>query len=143
MMNQAQEAYDLYDGGPALLDGAPERSPRDYQEPSPFVVHEGGHLDADARKGVSPEFMRRVGIVVIAILVVFAVGCVRVALTVGTINLMQSNSALEESVSEAQATNTELRIERSLLSSKDRIARIATQNLGMVYSKDSETITVD
>ena len=138
MLNQAQEAYDLT-GGAFATGAAPDRADR--RRRAPLVVVEGGHLDADARRGVAPEFWRRVRLVVCAIRVVFAVGCVRVALTVGTVNLMQGNAALEKSIGEAEATNTDLQVERSLLSSKDRIRRIATQNLGMVYSTEDEALS--
>ena len=49
MLNQAQEAYDLT-GGAFATGAAPDRADR--RRRAPLVVVEGGHLDADARRGV-------------------------------------------------------------------------------------------
>ena len=70
-----------------------------------------------------------------------ALGLVRVVLSSATVSLLEQNTALAEEIETAQALSTDLRIERSVLSSNARISRIATQNYGMVLP--SERLTVD
>ncbi|MGI6755653.1 MAG: cell division protein FtsL [Atopobiaceae bacterium] len=136
MRYQSQEAYELFAT-------EPWREQNQADSHSPFVVVEGGHLDADVRRGVSPVVITRVKLIVAAAIVLFVLGCIRVSLSVATVNLMQQNQVLKDDIAQVQAANMDLDVERSLLSSKDRIARIATQNLGMVYSTQDETLTLD
>ena len=65
-----------------------------------------------------------------------------VALTTATVSQLQQTASLKEDIVSATATNNDLQIERSVLSSSSRIDRIATQNYGMVYPTSSDTITV-
>ena len=46
-------------------------------------------------------------------------------------------------VAAERVTRTELQVERSALSSADRIQRIATQNYGMVYATEVDTVVID
>lgn len=134
MMHQGSEAYDLDMRAPARAAGA---------EPEPsLVVLEGGHLDADARRGVSREFVARARLIVACAAVLCALGAARVFLTTQTVSLMQDNIQLASEVREADGLNDELRAERSLLSSSARIKLIATQSYGMVYNPPSESIDV-
>ena len=110
------------------------------QERPSFEVVSGGGLDARARRGVAPEFLARVKAVVACALVFFALGACRVALTSAAVASLQGNATLKSQISEAKTTNDSLMVERSALSSNSRISRIATQNLGMVLSTDTETI---
>lgn len=113
------------------------------QEPRPgarFEVVTGGGLDARARQGVSPAFVARVRAVLLAAALLVLLGVARVTLTSATVALLQENSALTEQISDAQTLGTDLRIERSVLSSNSRITRIATQNYGMVLPTDSVTV---
>lgn len=112
----------------------------------PLVVVEGGHLDAEARQGVSPEFVRRARLVVVAVVAFCALGALRVALTAGTVSLMSANLTLSSHIEEADALNDELHAERSLLSSSSRIVSIATESYGMVYAPDgvvADVSTID
>lgn len=112
------------------------------QERPSFEVVSGGGLDARARRGVAPEFLARVKAVVACALVFFALGACRVALTSAAVAALQGNATLKTQITEAKTTNDSLMIERSALSSNARISRIATQNLGMVLSTDTETVTI-
>lgn len=112
------------------------------QERPSFEVVPGGGLDARARRGVSPEFLTRVKAIVICALVFIALGACRVALTSAAVATLQGNASLKTQITEAKTTNDSLMIERSALSSNSRISRIATQNLGMVLSTDTETVTI-
>lgn len=107
-----------------------------------FRTLEGGHLDADARRGVSPQFVARVRAVVLAVAFIVALGCVRVALSAGTVTLMRTNTKLETSITQTRQDNKDLQVTRSLLSSSDRVCRIAAQNYGMVPTTPSATIQV-
>ena len=107
------------------------------QERPSFEVVSGGGLDARARRGVAPEFLARVKAVVF-----FALGACRVALTSAAVASLQGNATFKSQISEAKTTNDSLMVERSALSSNSRISRIATQNLGMVLSTDTETVTI-
>lgn len=112
------------------------------QERPSFEVVSGGGLDARARRGVAPEFLARVKAVVACALVFFALGTCRVALTSAAVAALQGNATLKTQITEAKTTNDSLMVERSALSSNARISRIATQNLGMVLSTDTETVTI-
>lgn len=112
------------------------------QERPSFEVVSGGGLDARARRGVAPEFLARVKAVVACALVFFALGACRVALTSAAVAALQGNATLKTQITEAKTTNDSLMVERSALSSNARISRIATQNLGMVLSTDTETVTI-
>lgn len=132
-----------YQGSVAYDMGAePRRRERVSQEPRrSFEVVPGGGLDARARRGVSPQFVARVRAALAVAALVIALGLVRVVLSSATVSLLEQNTALAEEVETAQALSTDLRIERSVLSSNARISRIATQNYGMVLP--SERLTVD
>ena len=112
------------------------------QERPSFEVVSGGGLDARARRGVAPEFLARVKAVVACALVFFALGACRVALTSAAVAALQGNATLKTQITEAKTTNDSLMVERSALSSNARISRIATQNLGMVLSTDTETVNI-
>ncbi len=108
----------------------------------PLSVHEGGHRDARSRQQATSH-VATIARVAVTLAVVFAVlGAVRVALTVATVSCLKDISTAEGVVAAERVTRTELQVERSALSSADRIQRIATQNYGMVYATDVETITL-
>lgn len=104
---------------------------------------EGGRLDARARREASPAFLLVVRYVVVLAVVLFLAGGISVTLTSGTVALLQTNATTSSQIKEARALNDDLRIERSLLTRGDRISRIATQNLGMVYASDAEVLRLD
>ncbi len=131
-MYQGSEAYSLY--------GA-ERVRRQ-ESHAPFEVVRGGGLDAQVRQGVSHTFVSRLVVAMAAVTVFVCLGFCRVALTTATVSQLQQTASLKEDIVSATATNNDLQIERSVLSSSSRIDRIATQNYGMVYPTSSDSITV-
>lgn len=137
----------VYEGAEALrLEGAQARSARPYGAPvaaPSFEVYEGGGLDARARQGVDSTFISRVRMVAIVVLAVVIVGAFRVALSAATVNSLQASLGLRSKVESLQNMNAELEIERSVESSSQRIIAIATQNYGMVYASDVDTIKLD
>ena len=105
-----------------------------------FVAVEGGRLDAEARSGVRPLFVKVAACVVAVAVASFALGGVAVSLTSGTVSMLQENNALSSQIKSERSLNGDLRIERSLLSRSERITQIATQNLGMVYANTADQL---
>ena len=86
---------------------------------------------------MSSTLTRAVTLVIAAVVSLFVLGSVSVALTSNTVALLQENNDVKGEIDAYKATNDDLRIECSLLSRADRVSRIATQNLGMVYAQDA------
>lgn len=126
------EAYELNSNVPERVQGR-----------APLRTIDGGRLDARARQEVSPSLVRVVSLLAALAIVLFVAGGISVALTSGTVALLQANSTTSSSIKEIEAQNGDLRIERSLLTRADRITRIAEQNLGMVYASDAHVIELD
>lgn len=105
-------------------------------------LHEGGGLDARVRREASSVAVL-VRSAVLVTLVLALLGAARVALTTQTVSLLSDISATERSVNKALDTRTELQVERSVLSATDRIQRIATENYGMVYASEVDTINIE
>lgn len=131
-----------YQGSAAYSMGAAERSAERQSErrERSFEVVSGGGLDARAREGVSPVFVARLRAVVVAAVVLIALGMVRVGISAATVSLLRENVSLGTQIEEAESLNEQLRVQRSALSSNARISRIATQNYGMVLSTGSVTL---
>ena len=108
-----------------------------------FEVVEGAGLDARVREGVSPEFLLRVRVVLIAVAIFIVLGLARVALYSATVSSLTANEDLRTQIASAQATKSDLQISASTLSSSTRIDRIATQNYGMVAPTETEKITLE
>lgn len=108
----------------------------------PLSVHEGGRLDARARQGASSSFMGLVRTAIVVAIAFVVIGSVRVGLTAATVSCLRDIEVAEDNVAKALDTRTDLRIERSALSSADRIQRIATENYGMVYASSVDTVTL-
>ena len=106
-------------------------------EDTSFVTVEGGGLDARVREGVSATLTRTVGVVIVAALTLFSVGTVSVATTSATVAVLEANSRTSSDIKALEMENDDLRIACSILSSSDRVHRIATQNLGMTYAADA------
>lgn len=135
MRYQGSEAYSM--------DVTERRRERLEQQAAPsFEVVTGGGLDARARAGVSPTFVARLRAVLVVAAALVALGMVRVGISAATVSLLGSNSALSSQIEEATTLNDQLSVQRSVLSSNARIARIATQNYGMVLTGDAVTIEV-
>ncbi len=133
-----------YQGSEALnINFEEEGRALDTQAQRPILeVLTGGGLDADARRGVSTEFLSKVARAVLVAAVFIALGFVRVCVSSATVAALTENSALRSEVNDAKNLNDDLKIERAVLSSNSRIARIATQNYGMVLSNDAVTVKV-
>ena len=104
-------------------------------------LHEGGGIDAQVRRQTS-SMAGLVRLVVAATIALALLGVCRVALTVRTVSALQDLSEIESNVSQALDTRTALQVERSVLSATDRLQRIATENYGMVYASEVDTINI-
>lgn len=116
---------------------APEQSTR-----SSFEVVPGGGLDADARRGVSSQFIQSVKLIAVAAALFLTLGVVRVGISTATVSTLQSNNAIRNEMRATTATNDSLRVSRSLLASTTRIERIATQNYGMTLETNRPVVDV-
>ena len=116
---------------------APEQSTR-----TSFEVVPGGGLDADARRGVSSQFIQRVKLIAVAAALFLTLGVVRVGISTATVSTLQSNNAIRNEMRATTATNDSLRVSRSLLASTTRIERIATQNYGMTLETNRPVVDV-
>ncbi|MGI6231130.1 MAG: cell division protein FtsL [Tractidigestivibacter sp.] len=109
------------------------------QSPS-FSVVPGGGLDARARAGVSQQFLLNIKRFAVCFAVFISLCFGRVYLSTATVTALKNNATLKEQITDVQADNDNLQVERSVLSSSSRINTIATQNYGMVLSTDREVI---
>ena len=116
---------------------APEQSTR-----SSFDVVPGGGLDADARRGVSSQFIQRVKLIAVAVALFLTLGVVRIGISTATVSTLQSNNVIRNEMRATTATNDSLRVSRSLLASTTRIERIATQNYGMTLETNRPVVDV-
>ncbi|MBF0911712.1 MAG: cell division protein FtsL, partial [Atopobiaceae bacterium] len=80
-----------------------------------FEVIPGGGLDADARRGVSSQFIQRIKIVAVAAALFLTLGVVRIGISTATVSTLQSNNVIRNEMRETSAANDSLRISRSLL----------------------------
>ena len=65
---------------------APEQSTR-----TSFEVVPGGGLDADARRGVSSQFIQRVKLIAVAAALFLTLGVVRIGISTATVSTLQAN----------------------------------------------------
>lgn len=117
---------------------APEQSTR-----SSFEVVPGGGLDADARRGVSSQFIQRVKLIAVAAALFLTLGVVRIGISTATVSTLQANNDIRNEMRATTATNDSLRVSRSLLASTTRIERIATQNYGMTLETNRPVVDVN
>ena len=117
---------------------APEQSTR-----TSFEVVPGGGLDADARRGVSSQFIQRVKLIVVAAALFLTLGVVRIGISTATVSTLQANNVIRNEMRATTATNDSLRVSRSLLASTTRIERIATQNYGMTLETNRPVVDVN
>lgn len=110
---------------------------------APLSVHEGGGLDVRARSAAMSSASALVKLVVALTVALVVFGGIRVALTAQTVSLLGEVATAENTVAEARDTRTELSVERSALTSTDRIQRIATENYGMAYATEVDTISIN
>lgn len=116
---------------------APEQSTR-----TSFEVVPGGGLDADARRGVSSQFIQRVKLIAVAATLFLTLGVVRIGISTATVSTLQANNVIRNEMRATTATNDSLRVSRSLLASTTRIERIATQNYGMTLETNRPVVDV-
>ena len=116
---------------------APEQSTR-----TSFEVVPGGGLDADARRGVSSQFIQRVKLIAVAAALFLTLGVVRIGISTATVSTLQANNVIRNEMRATTATNDSLRVSRSLLASTTRIERIATQNYGMTHETNRPVVDV-
>ncbi len=117
---------------------APEQSTR-----TSFEVVPGGGLDADARRGVSSQFIQRVKLIAVAAALFLTLGVVRIGISTATVSTLQANNVIRNEMRATTATNDSLRVSRSLLASTTRIERIATQNYGMALETNRPVVDVN
>lgn len=133
MMYQGSEAVRL----DYLGEATPQRAAR-----TSFEVVEGSGLDHLERRGVSPQFVAnlKLAAIICAALVVLCVARIGVySMAVGT---LASNETMRTELKQTRALEDDLRIQRSVLSSSQRIDRIATQSYGMVLAGGAEKLSV-
>lgn len=116
---------------------APEQSTR-----TSFEVVPGGGLDADARRGISSQFIQRVKLIAVAAALFLTLGVVRIGISTATVSTLQANNVIRNEMRATTATNDSLRVSRSLLASTTRIERIATQNYGMTLETNRPVVDV-
>ena len=116
---------------------APEQSTR-----TSFEVVPGGGLDADARRGVSSQFIQRVKLIAVAAALFLTLGVVRIGISTATVSTLQANNVIRNEMRATTATNDSLRVSRSLLASTTRIERIATQNYGKTLETNRPVVDV-
>ena len=116
---------------------APEQSTR-----TSFEIVPGGGLDADARRGVSSQFIQRVKLIAVAAALFLTLGVVRIGISTATVSTLQANNVIRNEMRATTATNDSLRVSRSLLASTTRIERIATQNYGMTLETNRPVVDV-
>lgn len=117
---------------------APQVAPR-----TPFEVHEGSGLDARAREGVSPQFLKRAQQLVLIGIVIAIFFALRITIFSAAAAQLNANNALREQVNTAVQLERDLKVTTSTLSSSNRIDNIATQNYGMVRASDTEVLSLD
>lgn len=132
----------MYQGSEAVrLDYLGEATPRREQRAS-FEVVEGAGLDHLERRGVSPQFIANLKLAA-AVCVALVVLCVaRIGVYSMAVGTLASNESMRSELKQTVALEDDLRIQRSVLSSTQRIDRIATQSYGMVAANGAEKLSV-
>lgn len=123
----AESDFDAY--------GAPLAEPR-----PAFEVLEGEGLDRQARSALDPRWRRVFAIFLAGLAIVSGLAVARVQLTVRCVEALSENTRLQVEVDEGEDLLRSLAVEESTLASAERIERIATQNLGMVYVGTGEPL---
>ena len=132
----------MYQGSEAVrLAYLGEATPRREQRTS-FEVVEGAGLDHLERRGVSPQFIANLKLAA-AVCVALVVLCVaRIGVYSMAVGTLASNESMRSELKQTVALEDDLRIQRSVLSSTQRIDRIATQSYGMVAANGAEKLSV-
>ena len=132
----------MYQGSEAVrLDYLGEATPRREQRTS-FEVVEGAGLDHLERRGVSPQFIANLKLAA-AVCVALVVLCIaRIGVYSMAAGTLASNESMRSELKQTVSLEDDLRIQRSVLSSTQRIDRIATQSYGMVAANGAEKLSV-
>ena len=132
----------MYQGSEAVrLDYLGEATPRREQRTS-FEVVEGAGLDHLERRGVSSQFLANLKLAAVVCLALVALCVVRIGVLSMAAGTLASNESMRSELKQTRALEDDLRIQRSVLSSSQRIDRIATQSYGMVAASTSEQLSV-
>lgn len=132
----------MYQGSEAVrLDYLGEATPRREQRTS-FEVVEGAGLDHLERRGVSSQFLANLKLAAVVCLALVALCVVRIGVLSMAAGTLASNESMRSELKQTRALEDDLRIQRSVLSSSQRIDRIATQSYGMVAANGSEQLSV-
>ncbi len=131
----------MYTGSEAYRLDASEGALNQRRARPSFEVVEGAGLDARVRRGVSASFLARIRIVAVVAVILAVISIARVGVFAATVSVLSENTTMRSDLKEARSTEDELKIERSVLSSSSRIARIATQNYGMVRADSTEQMS--
>lgn len=150
MAYQGSLAYDIsYDAYKSAYSQAlPYEDPVSIPSKTPdprrsFEVVTGGGLDREARRAVSGAFVLCVRWGLIAVAAFMAISLARIMLTTATVQSLRATASINQQIEAAQNFESSLRVEKSVLSSTTRIARIATQNYGMTLPESYDHITID
>lgn len=111
---------------------APAALPAPRHAPDLEVI-KGHDLDRMASRGASAMEVRRFKAILLAIVVIFSVASVRVAMTSACASTLYTNMQLQKEVSQASNDARQLEVEKAILTSSSRICDIASQTYGMVY----------
>lgn len=106
-----------------------------------FEVVAGEGLDARARAGASPAFLRAVATACAAVVVLLVLGVARVALSTQAMSMLQSNARVQAQIDQVAQDNDTLRLERTKLSDAGRLRALAT-GYGMVSADSTEAVTL-
>ena len=116
---------------------------RVYADDARFTTYEGGRERSRSTGLTHDTIVHRAVAVLACVAMVIALGFVAVFLTSNTVSIMQANSHTSSQIQELTDVNSELRIECSLLTRSERIAQIATQNLGMMYASEAQPLSLN
>ncbi len=101
----------------------------------------GRGLDSRERAGVSAQFLARFKLAM-GIFLAVAVLCVaRIGVYSAAVGVLADNASMRTELKTATDLADDLRIQRSVLSSTQRIDRIATQSYGMVLATGTEQMS--
>lgn len=101
----------------------------------------GGGADARARQGVSAQFVARFKYAMIAFVAIAALFVARVGVYSVAVGVLADNATMRTELKQTTNLTNDLRIQRSVLSSTQRIDRIATQSYGMVLATGAEQMS--
>lgn len=115
-----------------------QQAPASRREPREFNVVEGGNVSH--ARALSPVAMTVLKCVAAAAAVMFVAGLVKVALISAASSYLAQNAELDSQLEAARYSASELEVQNSIYSDKDRVWSIATQVYGMTYPEQSAQV---